>query len=318
MSRQSVVPSSQEGVQRSGGAPVWGQLLSPPCGSSLSSSHLCSSPAFRPPPHLLSFGVCPGPGGHRELFREFPSSFRMSPEPSASHLSKESLRASSPRGSDRWLPVCGKPRSAGAAGSSCSSLSFPSVNGCSPVSSPSSQYISSPELPRASYPSDLPVGSSRMAECALSPSCLSRSSLSLFSSCPLPCPGCPRASSSASTSHYRGHCCCCHVGAASVCSPRCFLCRKSVVASFSSCHSNACHSLHIASCTSSLPSVDISKQAPAAVNGKADDASRAKKARMDSGLAGALSGIACATILQPLDVIKTQQQVKISPGLPQT
>ncbi|PFH38770.1 carrier superfamily protein [Besnoitia besnoiti] len=34
----------------------------------------------------------------------------------------------------------------------------------------------------------------------------------------------------------------------------------------------------------------------------------ARRARMNSGIAGAVSGIACATILQPLDVIKTQQQ----------
>ncbi|KFH03227.1 mitochondrial carrier superfamily protein [Toxoplasma gondii VAND] len=33
-----------------------------------------------------------------------------------------------------------------------------------------------------------------------------------------------------------------------------------------------------------------------------------KSARMNSGIAGAVSGIVCASILQPLDVIKTQQQ----------
>ncbi|PHJ22369.1 solute carrier family member 38 [Cystoisospora suis] len=313
---QSLAASSQERVQRSGGASLLGRLLSPPCGSSLSSSYLCSSSAFPPPPHLLSFGVCPGHRRNHASFPEFSSSSGLSPASSPSHPSRESLGCSSRPGFDRRHPVCGKPRSRGVRGRSCSSMSFPSVNGCPPVSLPLSQYIFSPALPRASSPVSpfgLPVDSSQMKNRALSPSCFSRSALSLFSSCPSPCPRRSHVSSSASSSYHRGHCCCCYVGAASMCSPRCFPLRKSVVSSFSPCRSHACHSLDVASCTSSLPD-EVSRGASTAVKAKADEASRAKKARVDSGVAGALSGIACATILQPLDVIKTQQQQQQAPG----
>lgn len=317
MSGQTLAFPSLESSQSSAGPPRSQRLLSPGRGSSPSSSYACSTCPFSPPPRLLSSGVPLVPRRNPDLrFNSF-FSWTMALESRPAHPPREPFRPSSAHRFERGpCSSYGKSRGRGVPRSSCLSLSFLSSARCSSVPPPCQSLSSFPALPLTSHsflPFGPPLGSGQMAESALFPSCLSPAYIS-----PSPCfpprarcsPPCLSETCSPSPSlRYRAPYLRCSVGPASICSSGSLPLRNPALPRLSPLRAHPRHTVGVASCASSLPTANHNADSSTASRVAADDAARAKKARVDSGLAGALSGIACATLLQPLDVIKTQQQV---------